>query len=271
MPDQLDGVSTTGLTEDLDDDNDNWTDLDEANCGSTDALDAMDTPLDNDGDGICDVLDADDDNDQWSDEDESACGTDSKDVASTPLDGDDDGICDVLDEKVLSYGMNEQEAVIFEGYVGQVDFIILPNLTGMEPGTWSIIPALPAGLEFNGTMARNGETGIISGIPTEASPMTDYTIYANNSQTGVQFTFELAILVDTDGDGLPDTNSTTGLETDLDDDNDGHLDEIEIKCGSDSLNPISVPNVDENGECITGTSADEDDSSGFSFMWCLRQ
>ena len=269
MPDQLDGVSTTGLTEDTDDDNDNWTDLDEAACGSTDSKDAMDTPLDDDGDGICDVLDADDDNDQWSDEDESACGTDSKDVASTPLDGDDDGICDVLDEKILGYAMNEQEAAMFEGYVDQVDFIIVPNLTGMEPGTWSIVPALPAGLEFNGTMARNGETGIISGIPTEASPMTNYTIYANNSQTGVQFTFELAILVDTDGDGLPDTNSTTGLETDLDDDNDGHLDEIEIKCGSDSLNPISVPNVDENGECITGTSADEDDSSGFSFMWCL--
>ncbi|MBT3652574.1 MAG: hypothetical protein HN541_04635, partial [Euryarchaeota archaeon] len=269
-PDQLDGVSTTGLTEDLDDDNDNWTDLDEANCDSTDALDAMNTPLDNDGDGICDVLDADDDNDQWSDEDESACGTDSKDVASTPLDGDDDGICDVLDEKVLSYGMNEQEAVIFEGYVDQVDFMILPNLTGMEPGTWSIVPALPAGLEFNGTMARNGETGIISGIPTEASPMTNYTIYANNSQTGVQFTFELAILVDTDGDGLPDTNSTTGLEIDLDDDNDGHLDEIELKCGSDPNNPTSVPQVDDDNECITITSTDEDeDDSGMFYFWCL--
>ena len=37
MPDQLDGVSTTGLTEDLDDDNDTWTDLDEAACGPTDS------------------------------------------------------------------------------------------------------------------------------------------------------------------------------------------------------------------------------------------
>ena len=166
--------------------------------------------------------------------------------------------------------MNEQEAVIFEGYVDQVDFMILPNLTGMEPGTWSIVPALPAGLEFNGTMARNGETGIISGIPTEASPMTNYTIYANNSQTGVQFTFELAILVDTDGDGLPDTNSTTGLEIDLDDDNDGHLDEIELKCGSDPNNPTSIPQVDDDNECITITSTDEaEDDSGMFYFWCL--
>ncbi len=213
--------------------------------------------------------DLDDDNDQWTDENESACGTDPKDVASTPLDGDDDGICDVLDVKVLGYAMNDQEALIFEGYVNQSDFIILPNLTGMEPGTWEIEPALPAGLSFSGT-ARSGETGIISGIPTETSNMTNYTVYANNSQTGVQFTFSLAILADTDGDGLPDEPSETGLEEDLDDDNDGHLDEIELKCESDPADQTSVPNVDENDECITGVYADDDDDEGgFSALWCL--
>ncbi|MDB2367776.1 putative Ig domain-containing protein [Candidatus Poseidoniales archaeon] len=236
--------------------------------------------IDTDGDGKPDdivpgietdlVLDLDDDNDQWTDEDEAACGTDPKDVSSTPLDGDDDGICDVLDVKVLGYVMNDQEASIFEGYVNQSDFLILPNLTGMEPGTWSIVPALPAGLDFSGTMARNGETGIISGIPTESSNMTNYTVYANNSQTGVQFTFAMAILADTDGDRLPDTESATGLEVDLDDDNDGHLDEIEVKCGSDPTNQTSVPNVDENDECITGVYADDDDDEGgFSPLWCL--
>ena len=235
--------------------------------------------IDTDGDGRPDEivpgietdleLDLDDDNDQWSDEDEVACGTNSKNDASTPLDGDDDGICDVLDVKVLGYVMNDQEALIFEGYVNQSDFIILPNLTGMEQGTWEIQPALPAGLSFSGT-ARSGETGIISGIPTESSNMTNYTVYANNSQTGVQFTFELAILADTDGDGLPDEGSVTGLEEDLDDDNDGHLDEVELKCDSDPSNQTSVPNVDENNECITGQYADDDsDDSGFSALWCL--
>jgi len=236
--------------------------------------------IDTDGDGKPDdivpgietdlVLDLDDDNDDWTDEDEAACGTDPKDVSSTPLDGDNDEICDVLDVKVLGYTMNDQEATIFEGYVNQSDFVILPNLTGMEPGTWTITPELPAGLSFSGTMARNGETGIISGIPLETSNMTNYTVYANNSQTGVQFTFAMAILADTDGDRLPDTESVTGLEVDLDDDNDGHLDEVELKCGSDPTNQTSVPNVDENDECITGVYADDgDDEGGFSVLWCL--
>ena len=31
--------------------------------------------------------------------------------------------------------------------------------------------------------------------------MTNYTVFANNSQTGTQFTFAMAVLADTDGDG----------------------------------------------------------------------
>ena len=226
MPDELDGVSTTGLTEDLDDDNDTWTDLDEAACGSTNSIDAMDTPLDGDGDGICDVL----------------------------------------DEKVLGYAMNDQEAATFEGYVNQLDFIILPNLTGMEAVTWTIVPALPAGLDFNGTMARSGSTGIISGIPTEASPMTNYTVYANNSQTSVQFTFALGILADTDGDGLPNGDSTTGLETDFDDDDDGISDSTEVTCGSDPLDAESGRN-DWLAVCLDNN--DEDDDGMFSWFLCF--
>ena len=226
MPDELDGVSTTGLIEDLDDDNDTWTDLDEAACGSTNSLDAMDTPLD----------------------------------------GDDDGICDILDAKVLGYAMNDQEAAIFEGYVNQLDFTILPNLTGMEAVTWTIVPALPDGLDFNGMMARSGSTGIISGIPTEASPMTNYTVYANNSQTGVQFTFALAILADTDGDGLPNGGSTTGLETDLDDDNDGILDSTELACGSDPLDADSGEN-EWVVACLDTNEKDDDEL--FSWVWCF--
>ena len=131
------------------------------------------------------VLDTDDDNDQWSDEDEADCGTDSKDDMSTPFDGDDDGICDVLDTQTLHYtiynGTDWIEANVFETYVNQSDFMLKPNLTGMEQGTWSISPALPAGLEFSGTqIARSGETGYITGVPTESSPMTNYTVTADN-------------------------------------------------------------------------------------------
>jgi hypothetical protein len=141
----------------------------------------------------------------------------------------------------------------------------------MESGTWSIVPALPAGLEFSGSMARSGETGIISGIPTEASPMTNYTVFANNSQTGVMFNFSMAILADTDSDGLPDGPSVTGLVVDQDDDGDGLSDELEVKCGSSSSNINDVAKVDENGDCVVEDSASEktDDSDFNYFLCCL--
>ncbi|MGB2183795.1 MAG: Ig domain-containing protein, partial [Candidatus Poseidoniaceae archaeon] len=234
--------------------------------------------LDTDGDGDPDelvdsittdlVLDTDDDNDGWEDVDELACGTNSKDVMSTPFDGDDDGICDVLDTQTLGYTINDAEAEMFEAYVNQSDFVLMPNLTGMEPGLWTIEPALPAGLSFSGT-ARSGETGIITGIPTEASPMTNYTVTADNGRVNISFTFGLGVLNDTDGDRLPDEPSLTGLEEDLDDDNDGHLDEIEVKCGSDPLNQTSVPNVDEDGNCIEGKYADDDSDDDSGFLMCL--
>lgn len=46
-----------GDSMDEDDDGDGWSDDDELRCGDGDPLDADVTPLDNDGDGICDALD----------------------------------------------------------------------------------------------------------------------------------------------------------------------------------------------------------------------
>ena len=234
---------------------------------------------DSDGDGQPDeivegietnlTLDTDDDNDGWSDEEEAACGTISMNGTSVPLDGDVDGICDALDIKILGYAKNGVESNVFEAVINQTDFIILPNLTGMESGSWSIIPALPAGLEFSGSMARSGETGIITGIPTETSPMTNYTVFANNSQTGVSFNFSMAILADTDNDGLPDGPSVTGLEVDDDDDGDGLLDDLEEKCGSSSSDINDVAKVDENGDCVIEDSAsDKTDDSEFNYLLC---
>ena len=234
-----------------------------------------DTDGDGDPDEIVDgmttdlVLDTDDDDDGWEDVDELACETDSKDNMSTPFDGDDDDICDVLDTQTLGYAIYGNESDVFEAYVNQSDFVLIPNLTGMEPGTWTIDPALPAGLSFSGT-ARSGETGIISGIPTEASPMQNYTITADNGRVNISFTLGLGVLNDFDGDRIPDEESVTGLETDLDDDNDGHPDEIELKCGSDPLNQTSVPDVDEEGNCVEGRYAEDDSDDGTGvLLWCL--
>ena len=60
----LDGV---GDNADLDDDNDGWTDSDEAVCG-TDPRDSLVLPDDFDSDMICDVVDDDDDNDGFTDD-----------------------------------------------------------------------------------------------------------------------------------------------------------------------------------------------------------
>jgi predicted flap endonuclease-1-like 5' DNA nuclease len=98
--------------------------------------------------------------------------------------------------------------------------------------------------------------------------MTNYTIFANNSQTETQFTFSLAVLSDTDGDGLPDGPSVTGLEVDQDDDGDGVLDELEVKCGSDPNNVSDVADVDESGNCIVTGSSDGNDDDGLFPYWC---
>ena len=138
----------------------------------------------------------------------------------------------------------------------------------MEEGTWTIVPALPDGLEFGGGMARSAETGIIYGVPRSTSPMTNYTIFANNSQTGTVFTFSMAVLSDTDGDGLPDGPSVTGLEVDQDDDGDGVLDELEVKCGSDPNNGSDVADVDESGNCVIAGSSDGNEDDGLVPYWC---
>ena len=232
-------------------------------------LDSSET-IDTDGDGVGDNADPDDDGDGWSDEDEAVCGTNSMNGVSIPLDGDSDEICDLLDTKTLGYAKDGVESNVFEAVINQSDFMIIANLSGMQSGTWSIVPALPAGLEFSGTMARSGDTGIISGVPTETTPMTNYTVFANNSQTGVMFNFSMAILADTDDDGLPDGPSVTGLEVDQDDDGDGLLDELEVKCGSSPIDLNDVAKIDENGECIVEDSSDDksEDDSGFNYYLC---
>ncbi|MDB4819411.1 hypothetical protein OAH59_03035 [Euryarchaeota archaeon] len=55
-----------GNNADLDDDNDNWSDIDEINC-NTQPLDPSSIPLDNDVDLLCDLIDEDDDNDGFED------------------------------------------------------------------------------------------------------------------------------------------------------------------------------------------------------------
>lgn len=84
-------------SEDADDDNDLWSDIDELNCNSNSLL-ATSMPTDTDNDGICDDLDTDKDGDGWTNLLEEACGTDPVVASNIPADTDNDGTCDPLDE-----------------------------------------------------------------------------------------------------------------------------------------------------------------------------
>lgn len=70
--------------------------------------------------------------------------------------------------------------------VGTAIGTLTPVNTGGAAATWSISPALPAGLSFNTS------TGVISGTPTAQSFLTLYTITATNvtgsSSTGIDIT-----------------------------------------------------------------------------------
>ena len=91
MPDDLHPGWTSNLTIDMDDDNDGYDDTDDA--FPTDPSECCDY----DGDGIGDNADPDADNDGWGDVGEVICGYDPLNETSTPLDSDGDGICDSLD------------------------------------------------------------------------------------------------------------------------------------------------------------------------------
>ena len=99
MPNQLplDYNPLGGLTEDLDDDGDGFTDEEETNC-ETDPLDATSLIPDLDGDSICDALDDDVDGDGLLNDVETNTSTyvDENDTgtASMNADSDGDGVCD---------------------------------------------------------------------------------------------------------------------------------------------------------------------------------
>ena len=199
LPDELWGPSSTGLVEDLDDDEDSWSDIDEADCGNTDP----------------------------------------KDPLSFPIDGDGDGICDLQDAVSLSYNQSGATYSTFEAYVGQSDFLLSPNLTGMIATSWEYSGNLPSDYTFN-----NGQ---ISGIITTELEQVIVTIWANNSETGLSLNTSIIIdyLSDYDGDGLPDGPSQNGLLEDDDDDND-QIPDIDDSCPKGEIG--LAPENDINGD-----------------------
>jgi hypothetical protein len=243
-----------GLTEDLDDDGDGESDLDEIANGTEpldpdtdgdgfcDGINAVagicfagpdpypndaNLPLDTDGDGLPDddsgwtgppFADDDDDNDGFPDVSEDACGSDSLDANSIPNDMDGDTICDGDDDDKDGDG---------------IDNVNETGALGVPPGSSPINPD------------TDGD-GICDG---PESPVT-----SNCTAGPDMFPLDPSVWEDTDGDGYlndlysPST-SIPPLEEDTDDDNDGWTDIDEVNCGSDPVNATDMP-VDLNGDGV---------------------
>ena len=218
MPDELDGTSSTGLIEDTDDDNDNWTDFQEEDCGQTDSKDAMDTPVDSDGDGICDFN-------------------------------------EVL---TVIYGTGEFEFLQGQRNISVLPIVtgmtvdiwtISPSLpyglffggqtlarTSTGNGTIYGVPFVPSNLTMYTVTAQNALTGKTMMTTFNLSIAEDYDLdgLANNAT-------RLGI-----------------FEADFDDDGDGFNDSFELECGGDPYNRSSVPKIESNGECYTFRQYEEE-------------
>lgn len=174
------------------------------------------------------------------------------------------------------------------GVVASPLTIITVTNTGGTATSFAIIPALPSGLFFDTT------TGTISGTPTVALVATNFTITATNSAGTASVQFSLLIdidatnqIVDTDGDGVPDTIDTeddgdgiidgndafpfdrnewtdsdsdgTGDNADTDDDNDGVLDTCDVDTNGDG---IPDNGIDLDGDGIIDSCDSDMDGDG---------
>ncbi len=218
MPDELDGTSSTGLIEDLDDDNDNWTDLDEAECGPTDAKDALDMPVDSDGDGICDfnevltVI-------YGTGEFEFLQG--QRNISVLP-------IVTGMTVDVWTISPRLPYGLIFSG----------DTLARTSNGNGTIygVPFVSSNLTMYTVTAQNLLTGATMMTTFNLSIAEDYDLdgLANNAT-------RLGI-----------------FEADFDDDGDGFNDSFELECGGNPYNRSSVPKIESDGECYTFRQYEEE-------------
>jgi hypothetical protein len=254
--DEFYSISENGTMGDMDDDNDGYSDLaEEYYCGSSsmaktgyasDSLDNNSTPLDTDGDMICDELDDDDDNDDYSDDDElNNCGTptNSTNASETPLDTDLDLICDELDDDDDNDGYSDADEDTNCGAEEDTGAPYSDSLDYMDTPP-----------DFDGDMVCDELDDDDDGDGTDDLD-DDYPM-------------DPCADLDTDGDGLPDDlvdGCTTNLMADDDDDDDGYSDVDEISdCGtsSDPLDDESMP-LDTDGDMWCDEQDDDDDNDGY--------
>jgi hypothetical protein len=238
-------VSASGLTLDLDDDNDGYSDADEL-ANETDNLSADSIPSDNDSDFISDLLDTDDDNDSVLDT-ADAFPTNAAASIDTDLDGQPDNFFETCDEAcVTASGLTLDLDDDNDGYL---DTDELANETN------SLLAS---------SMPADNDGDFISDL-MDSDDDNDGVLDTEDA-----FSMNAAASIDTDLDGQPDNFSETcdeacvtasGLTLDLDDDNEGYSDADELANETDSLLASSMP-ADNDGDFISDILDSDDDNDG---------
>ena len=242
-----------GDNADLNDDGDSWTDAEEVAC-ECDARNSTSVPDDFDGDMVCDIVDTDDDGDGWLDSIEPNCGADPMDAFSVPADNDGDNDCDATDSDDDNDGIidlddafpmdpSEQLDLDGDGYGDNSD------LDDDGDGWLDVTEVICANAGGMGD-ARNAN---VMPIDTETSPGADGIYGTDDDMPDVIIGDGVcnAIDIDDDDDGWPDEidifsldptewsdfdNDGLGDNEDIDDDNDLLSDFTEIQIGTDPKN-----------------------------------
>ena len=226
--------SDPALIEDLDDDNDGWSDIDESNCG-TDPLNATDFPSDLNGDGLCDSLD-----DDWDDDgipNTNETDTDvyngSNDTGTDPWnpDTDGDGWCD-----------------------GPVSVMNGSNTTCVAgPDPFPHDPNLPIDTDGDG-LPNELPDGYIGTLVEDDDDDNDNFLDTEEADCSTDPVNNTSYPNDMDGDGICDTN-----DPDIDGDGIANEDETGTPNSTDSLNPdtdgdgiCDGPAMPANGGCVVG-------------------
>ncbi len=179
---------------------------------------------DTDGDNVPDFQDLDSDNDGINDIVEAGIDDPEGDGVVNGPDSDGDGIIDAVDENPETFGDNQTEAVPDSDNDGTPDF---QDLDSDGDGTNDI--------EEAGIDDPDGD-GVIGGPDTDGDGIPD-AVDENPAGFGDNPT-------DTDGDGIPDT-------VDLDDDNDGILDELEGDGDTDGDGVPDIIDLDSDNDGIS--------------------